>query len=92
MAIFYDDEGILALPRPDRLRVALDVLMGLFGRVGIQTNFNKMARMVCQTFHIADEHSEATYAKIITGAGTSFQEHQQERVSCPEREADLATR
>ena len=46
-ASFYADDGLLTSPRPARLQAALDVLMGLFNRVGLQTNLNKTVGMVC---------------------------------------------
>ena len=57
MALFYNDDGILDSPRLDRLKEALDVLMGMFDRVGSHTNFKKMMGMVCQTCYMADGHS-----------------------------------
>ena len=38
---FHTYDGLLASPRPARLQAALDVMMGLFDRVGLQTNVKK---------------------------------------------------
>ena len=59
VACFYADNGIIALPRTDRLQEVLDVLMELFDRVGLQTNVKKMVGMVCQPCYMDVSHSEA---------------------------------
>ena len=38
---FYNDDGILAFTIPDRIQVEMDVPMGLFDRVGLDTNIKK---------------------------------------------------
>ena len=48
-ALFYANDVLLASPRPARLQVVLDVLIGLFYRFGLQTNVSKMVEMLCQT-------------------------------------------
>ena len=47
---FYANVVPLASPRPSRPQAALDVLEGLFDRVGFQTNVNKTVGMVCQNY------------------------------------------
>ena len=51
---FYANYILLASPRPSRIQAALDVLEGLFYRVGLHTNFNKKVEMLCQPCHIVD--------------------------------------
>ena len=48
--IFYADYGILASPWPARIQEALEVLTGLFYRVGLRMNVNKMVDITCQPF------------------------------------------
>ena len=58
------------------------MLNGLFDRVGLHTNINKMVEMVCQPYKIVGRHSVVAYTRQMTGVGPYFQEIQQERVSC----------
>ena len=44
--LFYVHDGILTSPQPARLHAALDVLTGLFDRVGLRTNVNKTVGIV----------------------------------------------
>ena len=59
VTFFYMDNGILVSPWTARLQVDLDVLVGLFNWVGLQTNINKTVGMVFQPFQILDGHLEA---------------------------------
>ena len=64
-AFFYADDGILASPRSARLQATLDVLTGLFDRVGLQTNVKKTVGIVFQPCRMAGVHSEAAYERIF---------------------------
>ena len=52
-AFFYIDNEILDSLHSDRLQAALDVLPGIFDRVGIRTNVTKTVGMVCKTCRMA---------------------------------------
>ena len=52
---FYADNSFLAYPWTALLQSALDVLMGLFGRVGLFTNVNKTVGKVWHTFQITSD-------------------------------------
>ena len=71
---FYADDRPLTLPRLSRLQVASYVLTGLFYRVGLHTNINKIVGMVCQPCHIVGVHLEMAYMRRITGVGPYFWE------------------
>ena len=43
---FYANDGLLVFPRPARIQAALDVMTGLFDRVGLQTNVDKTVGIV----------------------------------------------
>ena len=58
---FYTDDKILASPQTDHLEAVLDILTGLFDRVGLRTNINKMVVMVCQPCRMAGVHLGAVY-------------------------------
>ena len=46
-AIFYIDDVYLASRDPEFLQRALDLLVSLFARVGLETNTSKMQMMIC---------------------------------------------
>ena len=73
-ALFYADDGFLPLPRPAWLQAALDVLTGLFFRVALHTNGEKMVGMLFQICYIVGGHSETAYMWRMTGAVPYFQE------------------
>ena len=77
-------------PRLARLQAALDLFTGLFDRVGLRTNFNKTAEMVCQPCQMACNYLELAYWRQVTGVGPYSQERHQERVRCPEGSEELA--
>ena len=71
-AFFYKNDGLVALPRPSRIQAALYFLRGLFDRVGLHTNVNKIIGMVCQPCYIVSRHLESSYTRRMTGMGSSF--------------------
>ena len=83
VAYFYTDEGLVALTQPERLQRAVDVLTGLFDRVGLRTNTEKTVGVVCQTYHAPGGMLEASYARRVTRKGPKFRERQRMRVECP---------
>ena len=87
--LFYANYGLLASPRPDRIQAALDVLTEFFDRVGLHTKVKKTIEMVCQPYHIVDEHSDVDYTRHMTGVGPYFWKRHQERVWCLECNMDL---
>ena len=78
MVFFYANDGLLDLPRILRLQVAMNVLMGLFDRVGLQTNIIKMVVIVCHPCYIVGGHSELAYMRKMMGVGSYFRERQWE--------------
>ena len=72
-AFFYNKDGLLASPRPARLQAALYILLRIFDRVGMNTNVNKMAGIVCQPYHMAGGHLEAAYKTWMMGGGSVIQ-------------------
>ena len=59
--LFYADGGLLASPRPVRIQETMDVLTGLFDRVGMRTNVDKTVGMVCQPCHTSGRQFEVVY-------------------------------
>ena len=50
----------------------MEVLTGLFDRVGLQTNIEKMVVRMCQPCYIVGGHSEASYMCKMTDVVPSF--------------------
>ena len=73
-ALFYTDDIILAYLRLSRLQEALDVLTGLFGRVGLRYNVYNMVNMVCQLCRTAVSKFEEEYTTHITGERLTYWE------------------
>ena len=59
---FYAYNGLVTLNQLEKLQRAFDVLIGLFDRVGLQTNTTKTVGMVCQPCHAPGGMSEEVYA------------------------------
>ena len=47
LAAFYADDGLVQSRDPAFLQYAFDILVGLFGRVGLRTNTTKTEAMAC---------------------------------------------
>ncbi len=68
-AIFYVDDAYLASCNPEFLQRALDVIVGLFSRVGLKTNAQKMQTMICTPGRIRMEDAYARLCGEMTLAG-----------------------
>jgi hypothetical protein len=66
-AIFYVDDAYLASRGPDFLQRALDIIVGLFDRVGLKTNVQKTQAMVCTPRRIRIHLPEDSYARMRGG-------------------------
>ena len=66
-ALFYADDGMVALSYPRWLQGAFNTLVGLFDRVGLRTNFGKTVGMVCRPCQAVGNQSEAAYGRRIAG-------------------------
>ena len=65
---------------PAWIQGAFNALVGLFDRVGLQTNVGKIVRMVCHPCQAAGNITEAAYRRRITEKGNSYRERQWDRV------------
>ena len=81
---FYAYDGLLDLPQPDRFQVALEVMTGLFDRVGLRTKINNTVGMPCKPSRVAFGNLQEAYKRRMTVVGTSFQNIQWGRVRCQE--------
>ena len=90
VALFYADNGMVALLDPVWLQGTFNTLAGLFDRVGLQTNIGKTVGMVCHPCQAAGNITTAAYGRRITGEGHSYRERQRYRVACEECGEQLA--
>ena len=65
--LFYADDGMLASSNPQWLQWAFTQLVGLFYRVGLNTNTGKTVSMACRTCTAAGNRSEEAYGRLMTG-------------------------
>ena len=83
-SLLYVDVGMVVLLDPGWLQGALSTLVGLFGRVGLNTNSGKTVGMVCRPCEAEETQLEAAYKRKMTGVGPSYWERQCVRVQCTE--------
>ena len=81
-ALFYADDGMIALSDPQWLQWAFTKLVRLFERVGLNTNIKKTVSMTCRPCTAAGNRLEEAYGLIMTGEGLTFWERKRERVKC----------
>ena len=81
-ALFYADNGMLASSDPQWLQWAFTQLVGLFDRVGLNTNTRKMVSMTCRPCNTTGNRLEEAYGRLITGEGPTFRERKRERFTC----------
>jgi hypothetical protein len=73
LAIFYADDAYVASRQPARLQEALDILVGLFRRVGLDTNTTKTKTMVCVPGRIRTRLPSRSYDRMRFGFQTAAQ-------------------
>ena len=62
------------MQNPSTIQGAFNTLVGLFDRVGLQTNVGKTVSIVCCPCQEAGNLSEAVYGRWITGEGPTYRE------------------
>ncbi len=70
-AIFYIDDAYLASRDPKFLQRALNVLVNLFSRVGLETNVKKNQTMIFRTERIRTQLRTASYQQMKGGLTTA---------------------
>ena len=81
-ALFYTDNGMVALSDPRWLQWAFNTLVGLFDCVGLQTNVGKTVSMTCRPCPTSGNQSEVAYGRKMTGEGPMYLERKRERFEC----------
>ncbi len=88
-AIFYVDDAYHAARDPNFLKVALDSLVCLFERVGLETNIKKMQAMICTPGRISTQLSTDSY-RCRQDYGTHMREQWDTRkVECRQCQATM---
>ena len=67
LAIFYVDDAYLASRDPDLLQEAMDILVNLFERVGLDANRQKTVAMTCTPGRIRTQLTPASYFRMKNG-------------------------
>ena len=80
-ALFYADDGMVALPDPRWLQGAFNTLVGLFDRMGLRKNVRKTVGMVCHPCQAAGNLSTEAYGHRVTGVGPTYRERLKGQVS-----------
>ena len=80
-AIFYEDDRYLASKDPEFLQRALNVLVDLFARVGLETNVQKTQTMICMPGRIRTQLLTASYQRMQRGLVTA-EEWDSQKVQC----------
>ena len=73
---------MVASSNPRWLQWAFNNLVGLFDRVGLQTNVGKTVSMTCIPCPAAGNQSEVAYGRKMMGEGPTYLERKRERVEC----------
>ena len=82
--MFYANNGMVASSDLVWLQGAFNALVGLFDKVGPQTNAGKTVGMVCHPCQAAGNLSTEAYGRRITGMGQSYRERLKDQVACGE--------
>jgi hypothetical protein len=82
VAVFYTDDGLIAARSPKKLQTAIDLLTGLFGRVGLQTNTKKTEVMTFLPGKIRTSLSDTAYRARMDDIFRG--EHKGRKVECSE--------
>lgn len=83
LPLFYADDGLIGTTNATWLSNAFSVLVTLFRRIGLETNFTKTAMMVHHSRPPRTMISSTAYRRKITGQGPTFKERLKEYVECP---------
>ena len=81
-ALFYADDGMVESSDPRWLKWDFTTLVGLFDRVGLQTNVGKTVSMTCRPCPEAGNQLEVAHGRKMTVEGLTYLERKRERVEC----------
>ena len=81
---------MLASSDPQWLQWAFTQLVGMFDRVGLNTNSGKTVSMTCRPCSTTGNRSEEAYGRLMTGEGPTFKERKRERGVCGDCRKEVA--
>jgi len=87
-AIFYVDDAYLASRDPEFLQRALDILVDLFARVGLETNVKKTQTMICTPGRIRTQLPAESYRRMRQGLVTA-EEWNNRIIKCRQCDASI---
>ena len=70
--LFYADDGMVVSSEPAWLQGAFNAMVGLFDRVGLQTNVGKTVSMVFHPYQEAVNITQVAYGRRLMGEGNSY--------------------
>ena len=82
LAIFYVDDAYLASRDPDLLQKAMDIIVDLFERVGLETNKSKTVAMTCTPGKIRTQLTTASYFRMKNNNNMSAEDWESREVVC----------
>ena len=71
-ALFYTDDSMVTSSDPTWIQGGFNALVGLFDRLGLQTNVGKTVSMVCHPCQAAGNITQAAYGRRLTGEGNLY--------------------
>ena len=83
--IYADDDQLSAMDR-EWLQRALNILVGMFERMGLKVNIAKTKFMICLPSSHHSHMSLDAYKRKMTGEGDTYRERKRRKVQCPECE------
>ena len=89
-ALFYADDGMVALSNPRWIQWSFTTLVGLFDREGLKMNMGKTVSMICRSCPVVGNRLEAAYGHTMTGEGLTYLERKTEWVECRDFGKELA--
>ena len=84
LALFYADDGVVSSTESQWIQRTIDVLLGLFQRIGLKCNVQKTHMMVCYPTLRHNEISGTAYKRRLTGEGDTYRQRKGQKVVCPE--------
>ena len=79
-ALFYANDGLIASTESACLQGAFNALTGIFDRVGIWTNEEKIVSMDCWPCHTPHVWSMDAYTRRVIGIGLLYRDWMRQRV------------
>ena len=80
----YNISRHIASTQTSRLQRSFDVLIDLFGQIGLQKNVGKTVSISCQLFRAIVGHSAEAYGIHMTWEGSTYRERLHHNVCFPE--------